>query len=183
MTSISAGSSAVQDSLDGAAMTGRDIVETQTQSTLAASGGPLHDQWSKQLVHQIAQAQPLFGSRNDAKAVEAGAAALAAHLSIGPAGPVEAMLAAQIIAASAAALECYERAWLPDQSFEVRSKYLGLADRAGRSVAMLSDALARQRGRGHQQITVRHINVQATNAVVAETIIKEAAGRGREVDG
>jgi hypothetical protein len=75
--------------------------------------------------------------------------------------------------ANDAALELYRRAWKPDQSFEVRSKYLTLADKSARTLAVLSDALDRHRGRNVQPIK----NVTVTGgaqAVVADTII---AGR------
>jgi hypothetical protein len=78
-----------------------------------------------------------------------------------------------MIAANAAALELYRRAWIPDQNFEVRTKYLALADKAGRTVALLSDTLDRHRGRGQQQILVKHqhVTVNADQAVVADMVV------------
>src|SRR3954449_3770320 len=69
-----------------------------------------------------------------------------------------------------AALDLYRRAWIPEQSFEVSTKYLALADKAARTVATLSEALDRHRGRGQQQITVKHVSVHADQAVVADNV-------------
>jgi hypothetical protein len=66
------------------------------------------------------------------------------------------MLGAQMIAANAAALDLYRRAWIPEQSFEVSTRYLALAEKAARTLARLSEALDRHRGKGQQQITVKH---------------------------
>jgi hypothetical protein len=60
------------------------------------------------------------------------------------------MIVGQMIAAHEAALSLYVQAWLTGQSFEVRSKYLMLADKAARTVAVLTEALDRHRGRGQQ---------------------------------
>jgi hypothetical protein len=95
--------------------------------------------------------------------------------------PVEAMLSAQMIAANAAGLDLYRRAWIPEQSFEARTKYLALADKAARTVALLTEALDRHRGRGQQQITVKHVTVNADQAVVADQVVtgdRRAGGGG-----
>jgi hypothetical protein len=72
----------------------------------------------------------------------------------------------------------YRRAWKPDLSFEVRAKYLGLADKAARTVAILSDALYRRQGGGQQQIVVKHISVTADQAIVADKIVTGRDGGG-----
>ena len=81
------------------------------------------------------------------------------------------MLSAQMIAANTAALDMYRRAWIDEQSFDVRTKYLALADKAARTVAVLAEALDRHRGRGQQQITVKHVTVNADQAVVADQVV------------
>ena len=79
------------------------------------------------------------------------------------------MLSAQMTAANAAALDLYRRAWIPEQSFEVSTRYLALAEKAARTLARLSEALDRHRGKGQQQITVKHVTVD--QAVVADTVV------------
>jgi hypothetical protein len=91
--------------------------------------------------------------------------------SLKPADAIEIALAAQIVTANDTALELYRRAWMPNQTLEVRAKYLALADKAARTLALLSDTLDRRRGRGQQQIIVKHVTVTAEQAVVADQIV------------
>ena len=66
----------------------------------------------------------------------------------------------------------YRHAWQqPPEYFDARTKYLALADKATRTVALLTERLDQHRGRGQQQITVKHVTVNADQAVVAEQII------------
>ena len=103
-------------------------------------------------------------------------AALQGLVSIRPDDAIEGMIAAQMVAAHHAALELYRRAWLPGQGFEVQSRYLALADKAARTVAVLTEALDRHRGRGQQQITVKHITVNADQAVIADQVVGNPGG-------
>jgi hypothetical protein len=77
-------------------------------------------------------------------------------LDIRSADPVEGMLVSQIVVAHEAALSMYQRAWSqPPEYFEARCRYLQLADKAQRTVALLTERLDRHRNSGLQQITVR----------------------------
>lgn len=101
-----------------------------------------------------------------------------------PADPVEGMLIAQLMAANEAALTLYRKGWRnvnDPQYFEGGTKFLQLADKATRTVALLTERLDHHRGRGQQQITVKHVttnNVTADQAIIADSII---AGAGRKV--
>jgi hypothetical protein len=106
-----------------------------------------------------------------AATVEGSLGALTGQIGIDPQDPVEGMLSAQMIAANAAALDLYRRAWIPEQSFEASTRYLALAEKAARTLARLSEALDRHRGKGQQQITVKHVTVNADRAVVADTVV------------
>ena len=82
------------------------------------------------------------------------------------------ILISQIMAAHEAALSMYRRAWaLPPEFFEARMKYLAQADKAARTSMMLTERLDNHRGRGQQQITVKHVTVNADQAVVTETVV------------
>ena len=61
-------------------------------------------------------------------------------------------------------------AWLPEQSFEALAKLLELAEKAARTVGILTERLDQHRGRGQQQITVKHVTVNADQALVADNI-------------
>ena len=56
------------------------------------------------------------------------------------------------------------------QSFVVQARYLELAEKAARTMAMLTERLDQHRSRGQQQITVKHVTVNADQALVADSI-------------
>jgi hypothetical protein len=68
----------------------------------------------------------------------------------------------------------YRKGWAqPPEFFEARTKYLQLADKAARTVLMLTERLDHHRGRGQQQITVKHVttnNVTADQAIIADSV-------------
>jgi hypothetical protein len=84
------------------------------------------------------------------------------------------MLISPLVVANEAALSLYRRAWAcnPADYFEAHTKYLHLADKASRTVALLSERLDQHRGRGQQQIIVKHVTVNADQAVVADQIVR-----------
>jgi hypothetical protein len=58
------------------------------------------------------------------------------------------MLMSQIVAAHEAALDMYRRGWAqPPEYFDARCRYLQMADRAQRTVAILTERLDRHRPR------------------------------------
>jgi hypothetical protein len=63
-------------------------------------------------------------------------------MDMAPVDPVEGILIAQLIAANEAALAMYQKGWAqPPEFFEARTKYLQLADKAARTVMMLTERL------------------------------------------
>jgi hypothetical protein len=72
----------------------------------------------------------------------------AAMIGIKPSDEIEGMLAAQMVATHNAAMECFRRAMLREQSFEGRRENLTQANKLTRSCAMLLEALNRHRGKG-----------------------------------
>jgi hypothetical protein len=62
--------------------------------------------------------------------------------------------------------------------FDAATKYLQLADKATRTVVMLTERLDHHRGRGHQQIVVKHVTtVNADQAVITDGIASGNAPR------
>jgi hypothetical protein len=145
-------------------------------------GGSSYDAWNLQVGSAVANAIPgggVVGERGEKIA----SAALQGLVSMRPDDPVEGMLAAQMVAAHNAALELYRRAWIAGQTFEVQSRYLALADKAARTVAVLTEALDRHRNRGQQQITVKHVTVNADQAVIADQVVGNPGGDYRDIRG
>jgi hypothetical protein len=161
----------------------RNLVSVEELSRKAAFkrlGGACDDAWNHGLVGQIASALPESKGWLTDEGVTASKGALAGQVGIDPQDPMEGMIGAQMIAANAAALDLYRRAWIQEQTFEVATKYLALADKAARTVAMLAEALDRHRGRGQQQIIVKHVTVNADQAVVTDSVVnsQQAPGGG-----
>src|SRR5215213_656456 len=81
---------------------------------LRALGGGKHDEWNQHLTAQLAGSLPEACGSMTATTVEGSLGALSGQIGIDPQDPVEGMLSAQMIAANAAALDLYRRAWIPE---------------------------------------------------------------------
>ena len=83
---------------------------------------------------------------------------------------IEAMLAAQMVATHEAAMECFRRAALSEQTFVGRELSLKYGDKLVRSFAALTDALNRHRGKGQQVVRVEHVTVQAGGQAIVGAV-------------
>jgi hypothetical protein len=147
-------------------------IDRSPKSEWKTLGGGDRDQWNERLSNLVIRALPV--NRSNAVVVsEAGSAVVAGILDMKPTDPVEGMLMAQLVVANEAALSMYQRAWAcpPDHYFDAHTKYLQLADKASRTVAMLTERLDQHRGRGQHQIVVKHVTVNADQAMVADSIV------------
>jgi hypothetical protein len=86
-------------------------------------------------------------------------AILASLVGLQPADELEGMLASQLIASHNAAMECYRRAMISEQTVEGRSENLNQANKLSRTYATLVEGLNRHRGKGQQKVTVEHVHV------------------------
>jgi hypothetical protein len=111
--------------------------------------------------------------------LDAGSAVAAGMVDMKPTDPIEGVLISQIVVANEAALKFYHRGWINTDAgyFDAGTKYLQLADKAARTVALLTERLDQNRGRGQQQITVKHVTVNADQAVVTDQIVTD---KGKE---
>ena len=87
-------------------------------------------------------------------------------IGIAPRDEFEGMIAAQLLAAYNAAMECYRRAMIEEQTFEGRRENLSQANKLSRTYATLLEALNRHRGNGQQTVTVEHVHVHAGGQAV-----------------
>ena len=139
------------------------------KGTLRSIGGSQSDYWNDTLANQTAQA--LWVKNSDAaEQARQLRATLAALLGIAPKDELEGMMAAQLVAAHNAAMECYRRAMLSEQTFEGRSEALNQANKLSRTWATLAEALNRHRGKGQQKVTVEHVHVHAGGQTVVGTV-------------
>ena len=144
---------------------------------LKSIGGSQSDQWNNMLANQAANA--LWTKNSDEETLDRQLGATVAALrGISPKDELEGMMAAQILAAHNAAMECYRRAMLPEQSFEGRQQNLNYGNKLSRTWATLLGALNKHRGKGQQKVTVEHVHVHAGGQAVVGNV--ERPGGGEE---
>ncbi|HEU4805663.1 MAG TPA: hypothetical protein VFS91_07630 [Nitrobacter sp.] len=145
------------------------------KGTLKNIGGSRSDHWNNILANQTVRALWLkhLGPEEKDRQYAATVAALAG---IEPKDELEGMMAAQLIAAHNAAMECYRRAMIGEQTFEGRRENLAQANKLSRTYATLLEALNRHRGKGQQKVTVEHVHVHAGGQAVVG--VMEQAGGG-----
>src|SRR5262245_35269192 len=139
------------------------------KGTLKNLGGSRSDNWNSILLNQTINTLWLKLSDGETREKQF-SATLAALIGIGPKDEMEAMMAAQLIAAHNAAMECYRRAMLGEQTFEGRRENLAQANKLSRTYATLLEALNKHRGKGQQKVTVEHVHVHAGGQAVVGTI-------------
>jgi hypothetical protein len=149
-------------------------IEGAPKGEWKALGGGDRDQWNDRLSRLVVKALPV-DLKNGNAVSEAGSAVLAGVVDMKPSDPIEGVLISQIVTANEAALEFYRRGWTNTAAgyFDAGTKYLQLADKSSRTVALLTERLDQHRGRGQQQITVKHVTVNADQAVVADQMVSD----------
>jgi hypothetical protein len=113
---------------------------------------------------------------DDASRDKKARAALSGLVGIAPRDELEAMLAAQLIAAHSASMESFRRATVSEHT--VRQEELNQANKLSRTFATLLDALNNHRGKGQQKIKVEHVHVHAGGQAVVG-IVERAGGGDR----
>ena len=110
------------------------------KGTLKHIGGSKSDHWNGVLANQTIQTLWLKHSDKETSDHQL-SATVAGLVGIGPKDELEGMIAAQLLAAHNAAMECYRRAMIGEQSFEGRRENLSQANKLSRTYAVLLDAL------------------------------------------
>lgn len=120
--------------------------------------GSQNDDFNSIVVNQALAS--LWTGNSDAEALEKQyQAAIAAMIAVKPTDEVEGALGAQLVAVHAAAMECYRRAMLSEQTSYGRDNNLKHGVKLSRVYAELMQALDKHRGKGQQRVTVEHIHV------------------------
>jgi hypothetical protein len=132
-------------------------------------GGSLSDRWNNILANQALQSLWVKNSDRETQEKQYGAT-LSALAGIGPKDELEGMIAAQMLAAHNAAMECYRRGMIGEQTFAGRSENLSQANKLSRTYAMLLEALNRHRGKGQQKVTVEHVTVNAGGQAIVGNV-------------
>jgi hypothetical protein len=139
------------------------------KGTLKSVGGSQSDDWNEALANQVFNTLCINDSdkeKRDRQFIAAGHGLIG----IGPRDELEGMIAAQLIAAHNAAMACYRRASLGEQTFEGVREYLNQANKLSRTYALLLDTLNRNRGKGQQKVTVEHVQVHSGGQAIVGTV-------------
>jgi hypothetical protein len=138
-------------------------------------GGSMSDDWNNRLVNKTVNTLWLKNSDDETKQLQI-MAALDGLIGIHPRDELEGMMAAQLIASHSAAMECYRRAMIGEQTFEGRRENLNQANKLTRSFTALLDTLNRHRGKGQQKVTVEHVHVHAGGQAVVGDVHPPGGG-------
>ena len=145
------------------------------KGALKSIGGSQSDCWNNMLANQAVQALWLKGYDAEERDRQL-SATIAVLVGIAPKDELEGMMAAQLVAAHNAAMECYRRAMIAEQTFEGRRESLNQANKLSRTWAALTDALNKHRGKGQQKVTVEHVHVHQGGQAVVGTIERPGGG-------
>jgi hypothetical protein len=147
-------------------------------------GGGESENWNLRQMQLMLSALPGASARDRKSAGEVGSAVVSGLMDVKPTDPIEGMLTSQIVVAHEAALAMYRRAWSqPPEYFDAQCRYLQMADKAQRTLAILTERLDRHRGAGQQSITVKHVTVNADNAIVGDVNQMPGGGSLAKIEG
>ena len=142
---------------------------------LKAIGGSMSDVLNNIIANQAVSA--LWLNNSDAEQVKKQRhAAVDALIGIAPKDELEGMMAAQLVAAHNAAMECYRRAMIGEQTFGGRCENLTQANKLSRTYAALVEALNRHRGKGQQKVTVEHVHVHEGGQAIVGNVESRGGG-------
>jgi hypothetical protein len=142
---------------------------------LKGVGGSQSDDWNNIIATDTIQAL-WFKNSDERTRNEQTKAALSGLIGIAPRDELEGMMAAQLIAAHSAAMECYRRAMIGEQTFDGRRESLNQANKLSRTFTQLLDALNRHRGKVQQKVTVEHVHVHSGGQAVVGVVETSAKG-------
>src|ERR1700730_14594751 len=132
-------------------------------------GGAKSDKWNLLLCNQVLNAAWYRRDTTEQEKADQHTAIFGFLAGVNPKDALEGMMAAQLFASHAAAMECYRRAMLPEQTAEGRQTNLAQAAKLTRANAALVEALAKHRGKGQQKVIVEHVHVyQGGQAIVGQ---------------
>src|SRR5215207_9835633 len=131
----------------------------KNQESLKRIGGSNNDSFNMVLFDQALRSNWTAHADDERARSDLFACTVMALASVKPHDELEGMLAAQLVATHNAAMECYRRAMLGEQTFEGRDNNLKHAGKLSRSYGELLLALDKHRGKGQQKVIVEHVHV------------------------
>ena len=161
------------------AATSKPLVKNDSNQKSPVTGSK-DQNFSLRLLGQVLETTFIHGSDRDEKSNMALDFIAAAMAEIAPRDEIEGMLAAQMVATHNASMECLRRAMLPDQPLPGYQANLKYAHKLFSLYQQQLAALDKHRGKGQQQVVVKHVNVEpGGQAVVGHVDV----GSRRHVEG
>ena len=157
-----------------------DELDTSTPD-LKHLGGGKSDKWNNFLVNQAMNASWFFKDLPPNVREEHCAAVLGFLAGINPKDTTEGMMAAQLYASHAGAMECYRRAMAPDNSMEASETYFSLAAKLTKANAAQVEALKKYRSNGQQKVVVEHVHVYQGGQAIVGNVTPGGSGKNKEV--
>lgn len=154
------------------------LVPIDVRRQPAALTGARDPLLAERLLTQVAESLWLPEEAGDAERVERIRAAAAALEGLAPRDELEGMLAAQMVATHAAAMESLRRAIIPIQDGAIRADELRQAARLLALYAKQVEALNRNRGQGQRKVTVEHVRVESGGQAIVGHVTTEARPGG-----
>ena len=151
-----------------------------SKPTIKHLGGSKSDAWNLLLSNQAIQSGWFPENMAANEKQEQTTAILAFLVGVKPADPVEGMMAAQLYASHASAMDCYRRAMLPGQPIEAKQMLLTLAAKLTKANAAQVEALKKHRSNGQQKVTVEHVHVYAGGQAVVGNVAPGGLGKNKE---
>ena len=139
----------------------QDMIEVRLESpeAIAEAMGTNDPALAQRLVNQVYETLWMPAELSDEERLQRIRAAIAAMRGIKPRDEIEGMLATQMVATHAAAMECLRRSMIQKQSFKGRDNNLRHAAKLLSIFAKQLETLNRNRGKGQQKVTIEHVNV------------------------
>ncbi len=140
----------------------QDMIEVRLESpeAIAEATGTNDPELSQRLVSQVFETLWMPAELSDEERLQHIRSAIAAMRGIKPQDEVEGMLASQMVATHAAAMECFRRSIIQEQSIKGRDSELRHAAKLLSIFAKQLETLNRNRGKGQQKMTIEYVNVE-----------------------
>ncbi len=134
-------------------------VRLESPEAIVEAMGTNDPDLAQQLINQVYKTLWMPAELSDEERLQNIQAAIAAMRGIKPQDEIEGMLATQMVATHAAAMECLRRSMIQEQTFVGRESCLRHAAKLLSIFAKQLETLNRNRGKGQQRMTIEHVYV------------------------
>ncbi len=136
------------------------MLTSESRDAIVEATGTKDPKLAQQLVNQVCNSLWMPAALSDEERLQHIRSAMAALRSIKPQDEVEGMLATQMVATHAAAMECLRRSMIQQQTSEGCDNNLRHAAKLMSIFTKQLETLNRNRGKGQQKMTIEHVNVE-----------------------